>query len=177
MVGGNLMRSIAAGSVDVTVEVLAVDAVSGLPRTGLTNSDITACYVRTRSAATEITVTSLGSAGAAHSAGGFVEIEADDCPGWYRFDLPDAVCAAGAESVTVILQAEGALLSSVGVQLAGSVAQMATDVHLCKAALVNKRVHTISTGVDEIKDDDDETTLVTMTPSDGGEDVIVITPS
>lgn len=40
------------------------------------------------------------------------------------------------------------------------------EVHLVKAALVNNRVHTIDTGVDEIKDDDGTTTLRTLTPSE-----------
>ena len=40
------------------------------------------------------------------------------------------------------------------------------EVHLAKAALANARTHTIDTGVDEIKDDDGETTLRTLTPSE-----------
>ena len=40
-----------------------------------------------------------------------------------------------------------------------------TEIHKVKAALVNKRIQTIATGVVLIKDDDASTTLVTLTPS------------
>ena len=171
------MNGITKDSVDVTVEVFAVDDISGLPKTGLTHSDITARYVRTRSSAVVITPVSLGAPDSSHSDGGFIEIEATNCRGWYRFDVPDAAFADGADFVTVMLQAEGALISPVRAQLVEATDDLHSEVHLCKAALVNKRVHTISTGVDEIKDDDGATTLVTMTPSDGGDDVIIVTPS
>jgi hypothetical protein len=49
------------------------------------------------------------------------------------------------------------------------------EIHLAKAALVNARAHTIDTGVDEIKDDDGQTTLRTLTPSESN-GVVTITP-
>ncbi len=59
-------------------------------------------------------------------------------------------------------------------QTAGTVG---AEVHLAKAMLANKRIHTISTGVDVIKDDDGLSTLRTMTPTDGGSDTINVEPS
>lgn len=50
------------------------------------------------------------------------------------------------------------------------------ELHLAKAALTNKRVHTVATGVDLIKDNDDSTTLRTLTPSETA-GVITVTPS
>ncbi len=50
------------------------------------------------------------------------------------------------------------------------------ELHLAKAALVNKRLHTIATGVDVIKDNDGTTTLRTLTPSETA-GVITVTPS
>ena len=50
------------------------------------------------------------------------------------------------------------------------------ELHLAKAALVNKRLHTITTGVDVIKDNDGTTTLRTLTPSETA-GVITVTPS
>jgi hypothetical protein len=44
-------------------------------------------------------------------------------------------------------------------------AALLSELHLCKAALVNKQVQTIATGVVQIKDDDGATTLRTLTPS------------
>jgi hypothetical protein len=40
----------------------------------------------------------------AHADGGFVEIDATNCPGWYRLDLSDAVVAAGVISVGIHLR-------------------------------------------------------------------------
>ncbi len=51
-----------------------------------------------------------------------------------------------------------------------------SEMHLAKAALVNKRQHTIATGVDVIKDNDGTTTLRTLTPSETA-GVITVTPS
>lgn len=61
-----------------------------------------------------------------------------------------------------------------GHQAAGSVG---AELHLVKAMLANKRTHTISTGVDQVMDDDGSTVLRTMTPTDGGDDTITVTPS
>ncbi|UCD28530.1 MAG: hypothetical protein JSV03_15850 [Planctomycetota bacterium] len=51
-----------------------------------------------------------------------------------------------------------------------------TEMHMVKAALANKREHTIDTGVDVIKDDDGSTTLRTLTPSETN-GVVTVTPS
>lgn len=50
------------------------------------------------------------------------------------------------------------------------------ELHLCKAALVNKRQHTIDTGVDRIYDDDGTTVLRTMTPSET-DGIVAIDPT
>lgn len=59
-------------------------------------------------------------------------------------------------------------------QTAGS---LGAELHLAKAMLANKRRHTVSTGIDEVFDDDGTTLLRTMTPSDGGDDQIEVDPS
>ncbi len=51
-----------------------------------------------------------------------------------------------------------------------------SELHLAKAALVNKRQHTIATGLDVIGDNDGTTTLRTLTPSETA-GVITVTPS
>ncbi len=40
------------------------------------------------------------------------------------------------------------------------------ELHLAKAALVNKKTHAVATGVDELFDDDGSTKLATLTPSE-----------
>ena len=76
-------------------------------------------------------------------------------------------------------------IAVVGVDVAGSEwdpltivlhTAIADELHLAKAALANKREHTIATGVDVIKDDDDSTTIRTLTPSEA-DGVITVTPS
>ncbi len=172
------MLQIAKDSQDVTVEVYGVNELTGLAESGLAFSDVTVHYVRNRSVAVAVSLSSLAGEDAAHTDGGFVEIDALAAPGWYRLDLPDAAFADGAADVTVVVQADGVLLTPVRVQIDAVANGVINDeIHLCKAALVNKRVHTVSTGVDEIKDDDGTTTLVTMTPQDGGDDVIEVVPS
>ena len=61
-----------------------------------------------------------------------------------------------------------------GHQTAGS---LGAELHLSKAMLANKRVHTVSTGVDQVMDDDGFTVLRTMTPTDGGTDTIDVIAS
>ena len=172
------MLQIAKDSQDVSVEVYGVNELTGLAETGLGFSDVTVHYVRNRSAVVAVSLSALAGADVSHADGGFVEIDASAAPGWYRLDLPDAAFATGAADVTVIPKAAGVLFAPVRAQI-GAVASggISDEIHLCKAALVNKRVHTVSTGVDEIKDDDGTTTLVTMTPQDGGDDVIEVVPS
>lgn len=172
------MLQISQDSEDVSVETFAVNELTGLPETGLTFSEATAHYVRNRGAAVGVSLTALASPSAMHGDGGFVEIDAVAAPGWYRLDVPDAAFAGGVSTVTIVAKAGGALFAPVRVQLGGAISSTLSDeVHLCKAALVNRRVHVVSTGVDQIKDDDGVTTLVTMTPEDGGDDMIEVVPS
>jgi len=172
------MVTIKASSTDVSVYVIAVDDRTGQPKIGLVAGEIAAGYVRTRGAAVPISVSALGSPSAAHADGGFVEVDAAAMPGLYRFDLPDAAVAAGADQLTVMLTADDAIVALFEASLSPVlIGDLSTELHLCKAALVNKRQHTVSTGVDVIKDDDGTTTLVTLTPMDGGGDVIEVTPS
>lgn len=172
------MVTIKASSTDISIYVVAVDDRTGQPKTGLIAANVSAHYLRTRTAPTAVPTVALAGAGAVHTDGGFVEVDSAATPGLYRFDLPDAAVASGASQLLVVLTAADALFSVFEAELAsGTVSDVASEVHLCKAALVNKREHTISTGVDVIKDDDGVTTLVTLTPVDGGNDVIEVTPS
>lgn len=76
-----------------TVMVLLEDT-SGNPVTGVAHTDVTASYCHTRTARTAITMASLASATAAWSSGGWYEVDATNCPGLYRFDVPDAAMFA-----------------------------------------------------------------------------------
>lgn len=84
-----------------------VDSSTGLPKTGILYSDVTASYVRTRSARVAITPATLASASAAWSSGGFILVDDTNQPGVYRFDVPDAAFATGADEVIVTVKATG----------------------------------------------------------------------
>lgn len=102
-----------------SINVFIQDAVTGLAKTGLAfNSAGASChYIRPRAAATSVTLATLASATAAHSDGGFVEIDATNAEGIYRLDLPDAALADGALSVMVNLQFDDAHIKPVNIAL------------------------------------------------------------
>lgn len=172
------MIQVEQDSTGVSLEVLAVDAVTGQPRPGLRAEDVTLHYLRTRGSITTVAMADLGAPDAAHVDGGFVEIDGATVPGWYRVDLPNASLVSGAAFVTVVLRGSDVLITPLRVALVvASGAETAAEVHLCKAALVNQRVHTISTGAHVILDDDGATPLVTLTPTAAGDDTIAVVPS
>lgn len=73
----------------------------GEPVTGLTFASLTsASYMRTQAVRVAITPATQTVAGA-HTDGGFVEVDATNMPGTYRFDVPDAAYATGADKVVV----------------------------------------------------------------------------
>ena len=79
------------------------------PLTGLINTDIgDAAHIRDRAVAVGFAVSALGSASAAHSDGGFIEVSATLAPGIYRLDLPDAAVATGVDRVQISLEIKAA---------------------------------------------------------------------
>jgi hypothetical protein len=91
--------------------------------------------------------------------------------GTYRISLAAADLDTQGEAM---LRVTGAGAADQFVPL--QVVRLFDEVHLAKAALVNCRRHVIDTGVNEIRDDDGEATLRTMTPSEE-DGVITISPS
>lgn len=91
------------GSTDKSVDIAIVDASGdGLEGLAYNTSGLEAYYRRGHNGTpTAITLATLANAQAAHSDGGFVEIDATHMAGMYRFDLPDAVIASGVEYVTL----------------------------------------------------------------------------
>jgi hypothetical protein len=85
---------------------MLVDSSTGLGKTGLTYSDMTGSYTRTRSARVAVSMVTQTVTGA-FASGGFVEIDATNQPGLYRWDHPDAGYVTGADSVVFSLKANG----------------------------------------------------------------------
>jgi len=97
-------NGIVAGSGSVTVYVMLRDTSDTTGKTGLLYTSITSQYVRDRAAAVAITEDTVAIAGA-YTTGGFVEVDATNMPGLYRFDLPDAMFVSGVNGVTLTIKA------------------------------------------------------------------------
>lgn len=89
---------ILAGSTSQTINVFIQDSSSttgaGLTGLAFNSAGLTAYYALPRAAPVQITLATQTVTGA-YSSGGFVELDATNMPGWYRFDLPDAALASG----------------------------------------------------------------------------------
>lgn len=82
-------------------------------------SGLTAYYVRPAGTATAITLATQTVTGA-WSSGGWVEVDATNLPGIYRFDIPNAVFATGVDHAVVMLKgASGMAPVSLEYQLVG----------------------------------------------------------
>lgn len=97
----------AAGQTDYTIGIELRLTSNNLEATGKGPGDVTASYWRQGGLRTAITPTSLGSVNAAHSDGGFIEVDSANMPGLYRFDLPDAIFATGADWAFVTVKVAG----------------------------------------------------------------------
>jgi hypothetical protein len=99
-------RSIKAGTTSQREYVFVNDSASttGAGKTGIAYNaaSIKAYYVRPGASATLITLATQTVTGA-FSSGGWVEVDSTNMPGVYRFDVPDAVFAAGAEKAIVMI--------------------------------------------------------------------------
>ena len=126
--------SIKAGSTSQSVNVFILDSSSttGAGKTGLVfnSAGLTAYYsfAGADATATAITLATLEAVNSAWSSGGFKEIDATNMPGWYRFDVPDAVLASGkGRSVAVHLKgASGMVPLPIEIELTGFDNQSAT---------------------------------------------------
>lgn len=104
---------VTAGSVDRSVFFYIVEDQGGTnpgePKTGLLYTDLTsASYARQGAVRVAITPATLASASAAHADGGFIEVDATNMPGVYRFDPPDAAFATGVDQVVIAVLVAGA---------------------------------------------------------------------
>lgn len=82
-------------STDVSIVVYIEDDTAFTPETGLVynTAGLSFSYLRQGGTIASITLASLSAVGDAHTDGGFIHIG----EGHYRLDLPDAVCASGAD--------------------------------------------------------------------------------
>jgi len=99
-----LQGGIVAGSVNVSIPVILRNTSDNLGTTGKVYGDVTASYLRQGGVRVDIPAVTLAAVDSAHSDGGFKEVDSSNMAGSYRFDLPDAACAAGADWVTIAIK-------------------------------------------------------------------------
>ena len=87
----------------VFVQNSSVTTGAGLTGLAYNTASLVAYYVRPAAASAAITLATQTTTGA-YSSGGFVEVDATNMPGIYRFDVPNAVIATGVNSVVVMLK-------------------------------------------------------------------------
>jgi len=104
-----------AGSTSESI-LLDVRANNGTPQTGLAfnTAGLVARYTRPGQAPVAITLANQTVTGA-YVSGGFKEIDSVNCPGLYRFDIPDGALAIGSDQVVISLHGFGS--SSTAIKL------------------------------------------------------------
>jgi len=93
------VKVVKAGTVDVSAVIRIIDSTNGTPETGVVwnTAGIDLKYRREGAVSVDITEATLAALTTAHTDGGFLHIG----NGYYRLDLPDAACAAGATGVLI----------------------------------------------------------------------------
>jgi hypothetical protein len=132
--------SVRAGSTDVSIPVLLRNVANNVETTGVAHSAVTGSYWRQGSTITTITMASLAAIDAAHADGGWREADSTNKPGVYRFDIPDAAFASGADWVVVTAKVANSFiyttcysLTTIGTDLTNILARL-------PAALVSGRI-------------------------------------
>lgn len=153
-----MQGGVKAGSTDVTIPVLLRSTTDNTEVTGEAYGDVTASYQREGAARTAISAVTQTVTGA-HTDGGFVEIDATNMPGSYRFDIPDAAFATGVEFVIVSIKVAGAYVFYQMFELTTNVVQGGDSFARLGApagASVSVDIATLDTVVDIIVADTDE---------------------
>ena len=166
------MQLIEKGSTNVSLAIRLYDATNGSPKTGLTIANLQIRYIRVEDGI-DVTIsdwtslTALTNPEAAHTDNYGYEIG----EGYYRIDVPDAAFATAADFLSVLVQ------DNVGKSILVEEKEIQLGIFE-KAAktLVNKAVQNKTTGAIDYYDDDEETIILTHTPTDG-ESTIVRTPN
>lgn len=100
----------------VIIQVMLRDSTTGMGKTGVTYSALTASYCRPGGTRTAITP-AAGAPGDAYSSGKFAEVDSTNMPGLYQFHVPNAALATGANSSEIALKYTGVLDKSLKIVL------------------------------------------------------------
>ena len=119
------ISAINPGTTNFSMNVQLFDDTTGAPKTGLTFSStgVNISYARSGAARVAITEVTLASASAAYNSGGFVEIDATNMPGVYRFDVPNAALTWGVRMATINFVFTGVRNKAVNIDIAASLGE------------------------------------------------------
>ena len=98
------MREVPIAAIVQSEYFMLTDSTTGARKTGLVAANVTGSYTRDGGVRVAITVADLAAADSVWASGGFKEVDATNCPGLYRFDVPDIAFAYGAQEVLVTLK-------------------------------------------------------------------------
>lgn len=121
-----------AADTSKTVYFRLRDSTTGLAKTGLlfNSAGASASYTLPGAASVVITLTSLGSAAASWSSGGFILVSDTNAKGLYRLDLPNAAIASG-DFVVISLEFDNTIEESMLIPLHSDAAKaLATDTYI-----------------------------------------------
>ena len=102
-----LQGGVLAGSADLSMPVILRSITDNTIVTGKAFGDVTASYWRQGGIRVDIPAITLAAVNSTHADGGFKEIDSTNMPGVYRFDLPDAAIATGADWVVISIKVAG----------------------------------------------------------------------
>jgi hypothetical protein len=125
---------ILAGSIDVSIPVV-IRSTGHVEQTGINAAAITAAsYWRQGGSRVAITPSDLTAITDAHTDGGWFPVDATNMPGCYRFDIPDAAVASGADWVVIAVDAGANIIVYERFDLATKHApSLGTDITAIKA--------------------------------------------
>jgi len=102
-----LQGGVLAGSADFSMPVILRSTTDNTTVTGKAFGDVTASYWRQGGIRVDVPAITLAAVNSTHADGGFKEIDSTNMPGVYRFDLPDAAIATGADWVVISIKVAG----------------------------------------------------------------------
>jgi len=92
-------ETITVGTQNKSIEIVMRDSATGQGKTGLTPEQVTASYVREGGGSVRVALNSVN----------WGEVNPTDCPGLYRFAIPNEALADGAAAVTLCFTASGTI--------------------------------------------------------------------
>jgi|GEM_PF-3102055 len=96
------------GATSQIIEVMIRDSTTGQGKTGIAFGSVTGRYIR-QGAATATTITMATATLGTFTSGGWIEIDAANCPGMYQAGIVNASIAAGVGATTLTFKISGAI--------------------------------------------------------------------